>query len=97
MTSMSYENYEHQEGDVVYCDIPYKSAQNTSCKYMRIPFDYDNFWDWARTRDFPVYVSEYQGPDDFEVVFQKNIPKLAGGNGGRNGQVCEKVFYNRAK
>jgi DNA adenine methylase len=48
---------------VVYCDIPYKSA-NT---YLS-SFDYEAFYDWARNQEQDVFISEYDMPDDFYLV-----------------------------
>lgn len=42
---LSYEDYEHRDGDVVYCDIPYRSASE-SYRFMRrsgLTFDHDRF------------------------------------------------------
>ena len=66
-----YCNYVYQDGDVVYCDPPY---DNTS-KYT-VDFDNDAFWQWCRTRDFPVYVSEYRAPEDFISVWSKEKRRL---------------------
>ena len=67
VSSMSYEQYEHKDGDVVYCDPPY---QNTGCDYNS-EFNHDEFWEWVRTREYPVYVSEYNAPEDFVMIFSK--------------------------
>ena len=53
-------------GAVVYCDPPYKDSAEYLCE-----FDHDAFYEWLRTRDFPVYVSEYTMPDDFVKVWGK--------------------------
>jgi hypothetical protein len=50
---------------VVYCDIPYKGTAD----YIGA-FNYKEFYDWAMTRDFPVYVSEYNIDDPrFKLVY----------------------------
>ena len=65
---MDYAEFRHEEGDVVYCDPPYK---NTDHRYgMR--FDSERFWEWVRTRDYPVYVSEYAAPSGFRVVWSRS-------------------------
>lgn len=60
-------------GSVVYCDIPYR---NTT-KYDAVSklFDYDKFYDWCRNlkNNIKVYVSEYNMPEDFKCVWQKEI------------------------
>ena len=55
-THTNYADYEHQEGDVVYCDPPYANTDARGCNGN--DFDSDAFWEWVRTRDYPVYVSE---------------------------------------
>ena len=64
--NISYADYEYRDGDIVYCDPPYKNTQEYG-----IQFDSDAFWEWARTRNYPVYVSEYQAPEDFVSIWSK--------------------------
>lgn len=73
-SSISYADYEYREGDVVYCDPPYKNTNGYGIK-----FDSDAFWKWARTRDYPVYVSEYQAPSDFVSIWSKEKRVLLNG------------------
>lgn len=70
-TSSDYSEYVHEEGDVVYCDPPYAGTSG----YGR-EFDHEAFWQWCRTRDFPVYVSEYRAPEDFISVWCKEKRRL---------------------
>ncbi len=56
-------------------------------------FDHDKFWEWVRTRDYPVYVSEYNAPDDFVCIWQKEIARIGGGgNSAKYGKALEKLF-----
>lgn len=59
------------ERTVIYCDIPYKGTkQYTTSK----DFDYSKFYDWCRRKHsegYRIFVSEYQMPDDFKCVWQK--------------------------
>lgn len=90
-TSFDYRDYQYEEGDVVYCDPPYSGTHN----YDGREFDNASFWDWVRTRDYPVYVSEYNAPADFTCVWEKEIPKkFAGGNSAKYGKAVEKVFIH---
>jgi DNA adenine methylase len=66
---MDYIDYEFREGDVVYCDPPYRNT--SGYRHTKEQFEHDQFWDWVRTRDYPVYVSEYSAPDDFVSIFEK--------------------------
>lgn len=65
-SSISYADYEYRDGDIVYCDPPYKNTNGYG-----IEFNTDAFWEWTRTRDYPVYVSEYQATSDFVSVWSK--------------------------
>ena len=65
-SNISYSGYAYREGDVVYCDPPYKNTSGYGTE-----FNGDAFWEWARTRSFPVYVSEYQAPEDFISIWSK--------------------------
>ena len=72
-TFNSYADYEHRDGDVVYCDIPYASATE-GYRFMKrsgLTFDHAAFWEWARTREYPVYVSESTAPDDFAPIWER--------------------------
>ena len=83
----SYADYQHADGDVVYCDPPYANTQ----RYNSGAFDNAAFWDWVRTRDYPVFVSEYAAPEGFTPVWQKGKCQLMHANGGA-GKVVEYVF-----
>lgn len=54
---------------LIYCDPPY---YNTT-KYNIKEFDTNKFWDWCRMMDKNnyVYVSEYNAPEDFECIWEK--------------------------
>ena len=52
-------------GATVYADPPYRGTDG----YGK-DFDSDAFWEWCRTRDFPVYVSEYSAPQDFKCIWE---------------------------
>ena len=66
--SSDYQSVEIPADSCVYCDPPYKGT----AEYKDGGFDYLRFYDWLRTRDFPVYVSEYAMPDDFVSVWSRN-------------------------
>ena len=70
-TSSDYREYVHEEGNVVYCDPPYAGTGG----YGR-EFDHDAFWQWCRTRNFPVYISEYRAPEDFISIWCKEKRRL---------------------
>lgn len=61
------------EKATIYCDIPYKgTTQYATSK----DFDYSKFYDWCRLKHsegYRIFVSEYQMPDDFKCVWQKQV------------------------
>ena len=63
---------------IIYCDPPY---ENTT-KYSTDKFPHDEFWDWCRqmSKNNIVLVSEYNAPDDFECVWQKEVKALLDSN-----------------
>lgn len=60
--------------DVYYCDPPYAASTEEYYKATKC-FNHDEFWQWVRmvSRDNWVYVSEYNAPDDFTCIWEKNI------------------------
>lgn len=66
---------------IIYCDPPYAGT----AKYEG-DFDHKVFWQWCKDKvseGHIVYVSEYDAPDDFECIWQKELvstlPKDTGG------------------
>lgn len=61
-------------GSVVYCDIPY--AGTTKYDAVSKSFDYEKFYTWCRAKHkegLKIFISEYSMPEDFKVVWQKQI------------------------
>lgn len=58
------------KGFVIYCDPPYFGTTKYKCD-----LDHSIFWDWVRTysKNNIVLVSEYTAPDDFEIIFEKEL------------------------
>lgn len=57
---------------VIYCDPPYRGTK----EYARSGFNSDKFFDWCRemAKDgHKVFVSEYEAPDDFELLWEKDV------------------------
>ena len=62
------------KGFVIYCDPPYKNV----AKYSTGEFPYEEFYDWCRkmSKDNIVLISEYNMPDDFECIWEKEYKCL---------------------
>ena len=58
-TCGDYREYKYQDGDVVYCDIPYQNIYGNKADDYGQNFDSGNFYAWAISRPYPVYFSSY--------------------------------------
>ena len=93
-SSLDYRQVNILPNSIVYCDIPYKNTAS----YL-LSFNHTEFFDWAATRDFPVYFSEYSIEDKrFECVYSigKSV-KLSqqGCTKERDDLSREKLYWNR--
>ena len=48
---------------IIYCDPPYKDTTDHGEDYAE-PFCHDEFYGWCEAQKLPVYISEYQMPED---------------------------------
>ena len=85
----SYQDLEIPPKSKIYCDPPYAGATAYKDK-----FSHPEFWQWCRDKEaegHEVYVSEYNAPDDFECIWQKEIvSSLTKNTGSKKG--VEKLF-----
>lgn len=83
LTNDTYLNYEHKEGDVVYCDIPYEGTdcnayKNADTKEHKA-FDTKEFYDWCATRPYQVFFSSYEISDNrFHRIWEREKKVLNG-------------------
>lgn len=70
---------------VIYCDPPYKDTAGYG-----VDFDHEAFYEWARQQTAPLFISEYQMPDDFVCV--ATIPKVSGAS-GRGAKITEEKLF----
>lgn len=73
----SYDALDIPANSIIYCDPPY----NGTTKY-KDSFDSDAFWQWCRDKakeGHTVYVSEYNAPEDFKCIWEKQINSNLGG------------------
>lgn len=78
---------------IIYCDPPY---ENTT-KY-KDDFDHELFWQWCRDKvkeGHQVFISEYNAPDDFVCVWQKEIQSGLNTNTTKKG--IEKLFVHKSQ
>lgn len=83
------------KGYVVYCDPPYKGTT----KYKTGEFPYEDFYGWCRemSENNIVLVSEYNMPDDFECIWEKELKTSLGSgvNKNSNRNRIEKLFIHK--
>ena len=73
VSNISYEDYEHKDGDVVYCDVPYENTRG----YNKEKFDSLKFYEWVKTRNYPVYFSSYEVSDNsFEKTLVASVRSI---------------------
>ena len=59
-SALSYDLVPINGNSVIYCDIPYRST----AQYNDGDFDYERFYEWCSKQDQPLYISEYEMPED---------------------------------
>ena len=88
----SYDEIEIIKGSIIYCDPPYANTTG----YLTTGFDHSAFWAWVRdtSKIAEVYVSEYNAPDDFDCIWQKETKSSLSANGhcGGSKKSTEKLF-----
>lgn len=86
ISGKSYNEVEILPNSVVYCDPPYIGT-----KGYCVEFDHEQFYEWLRNTNFPVYISEYTMPSDFAIV--ASIDKIAGFSATDNSTVKQENLY----
>jgi DNA adenine methylase len=93
--SRDYSKFDFKEPCLIYCDIPYKDTkQYTTSK----SFNHDIFWQWCRDmskKGHTIFVSEYQAPNDFELVWSKEVTNSM--NTTKTYKAVEKLFTLKNK
>lgn len=89
-----YGNIRIESDAVIYCDIPYKNTNRYGDK--KAEFDYNSFYDWACSQNVPVFISEYDMPEDrFECVLE--IKKQSCMAATKTLSATEKLYIPRKK
>ena len=93
VSNISYEQYEHKDGDVVYCDVPYEQMGKEGCDDYGVKFDSLAFYEWAKSRDYQVFFSSYEISDgSFYKTRIKSVASLMGAN--TNSQKRTEYLYS---
>ena len=90
LTSKDYRDVEILHGAVVYCDIPYKGTADYGNS-----FSHKEFFDWTSSREFPVFISEYDVADPrFKLVYRVDKRCMLTQSGESNKVKQEKLYWN---
>jgi hypothetical protein len=90
ITSLDYRDVDILPGSVVYCDIPYAGTADYGGA-----FSHKDFFDWAASREFPVFISEYNVPDPrFKPVYTIDKRSLLTQSGESNKIKEERLYWN---
>ena len=78
-------------GAVIYLDPPYAGTKHYGYANQE-KMNYDHFWQWVRelSKNNYVFISEQSAPEDFEIVWHKDVKRTAGKD--NNFAAVEKLF-----
>lgn len=88
-----YDKYEYPDNCIIYMDIPYKGVTS----YKGAKFDHDKFWKWCEemSKKHIVFISEYNAPENFKCIWEKEIQTCFASNRTQADVRTEKLFvYN---
>lgn len=89
----SYDLINYKKNSIIYCDPPYCNKTT----YSKEVFDYKSFWGWCRSMSkngYNVFISELNAPDDFKVVWNKEIKYTVKKDGTYNKEKEKLFVYN---
>lgn len=88
----NYWELEPVKNAVIYLDPPYANTKHYGYAKQE-KMDYNKFWQWVRelSKDNYVFVSEQTAPDDFEIIWYKDVKRTAGKD--NNFAAVEKLFH----
>lgn len=89
-----YEEMYIPENSIIYCDPPYSGTKQYSTSK---DFNHNRFFEWCREKSkegHSIFVSEYNAPSDFKIVWEKQVKSSLSANsvGGGNKNSIEKLF-----
>ena len=90
VTACSYSDIDIAPDSVVYCDPPYIGTADYG-----VEFDHAAFYQWLRTAEHPIYVSEYSIPPDFvSIADTAKTALLCSIKGRERKKVTERLYVH---
>jgi hypothetical protein len=96
-SSKDYREIDILPNSIVYCDIPYYGTDcMTRKKSYGDTFNHTDFFDWAASRKFPVFISEYNISDKrFKLVYEiQKYNNMADAQFLLNAYNQERLYWN---
>lgn len=97
LLSVDYKYYLNQgiKNALFYLDPPYKGTK----QYSKQNIDYEEFYDFCRelSKNNIVVISEYDMPEDFVCIWEKERQVLQKSNRTKGDKVTEKLFIHKSK
>ena len=84
------------EPGIIYCDPPYKDTADKSKDYADTSFDAEAFYSWCERQALPVYISEYQMPEE-RFVCVAEWDKVTTMASKTNSHVTERLWRPRVQ
>ena len=84
------------KNSVIYCDPPYQGTTQYD-KNIVGDFDTEQFWEYMRkwSKDNLVFISEYNAPEDFVCVWQKEVKLDIRDSNNKKKERIEKLFVHK--
>ena len=93
VSNIDYRDYEYQDGDVVYCDVPYEQAGKQKCDDYGVNFNSLEFYEWVKAQPYQIYFTSYEISDkSFHKKKLKSVASLIGAT--TNGQKVNEYLYS---
>jgi hypothetical protein len=88
--SKDYREIEILSNSIVYCDIPYKNTNDYGNG-----FNHTDFFNWAASRKFPVFISEYHIADKrFKLIYEIDKRSKLSSNKEKTLIKQERLYWN---
>ena len=91
-----YREIKIQPDSVIYCDIPYNQKKGKEENYYGLSFNTEEFYQWAKENDYPVYFSSSFCDDSYfiEVWAKNKICLMNNKNPQGKKKIIEKLYWN---
>jgi site-specific DNA-adenine methylase len=88
LLNKSYNEVEIKPNSIIYCDPPYIETATYLSK-----FNHDKFYEWALSNKYPVFISEYKMPKEFDIALSITKCTILSPK-GKTKTHAEKLFVN---